>query len=380
MAMADAKLDIFKLVKFGANKKFAKGHNVFIEGSFGQEMYIVLKGGCDVSTGGVLLTNLKPGSFFGEMSLLTDLPRSATIRTSEETYLLIISQDNFTKIIKEEPLLAFKLMQVMAERIRKLNNDIKLATKQLAQSAKSFAQSSNKAHNDVLENSFYESILHRSLQSASGYPLEDVLGLFDCPIDLASVDEYGKNILGSAVASGKERKVGEAITKGVGTEVSDCAGNTPLILACMQGNKGIIQQLLARGANVNARNTKDESPLMIACIFGHFHIIPTLTTAGADAFKIDTTGNTALGLAAVYGRQECVEALIELGSNIDSTDKFGNSALLHALKAENEIIAMKLVRAGANIELKDKHGNTADSLATKNNFVNLLSEMTKLNP
>lgn len=379
MAAVEAKLDIFKLVKFGSHKKFPKGQTIFLEGTFGKEMYIVLKGSVDVTTGGVLLTTLKPGSFFGEMSLLTDLPRSATCKTPEESYLLVINQDNFTKIIKEEPMLAFKLMQVMAERIRKLNIDIKLATKQLAKTTKSFSQTDNKNYNDVLENNFYEGILQKSVIFSSGYTIDEVGKIFPGDIDLACKDPYGRNFLSQAVAASSEGKLSEFMGKTMGADVPDVAGNTPIMLASMRGDIKIVQKLLDRGINVNARNLNDETALMMASAGGFTEVVKMLIEANADAARRDSTGNTALAFAAIFGRDEVAKLLISKRVDVNAADKFGNTALHHAIKCGKESIAMSLVQAGAKSTLKDKHGDTAASLAKSKSMTSLASAMSSSN-
>ncbi len=375
--MEEAKLDIFKLVKFGSHKKYAKGQAIFMEGTFGREMYIVLKGSVDVTTGGVLLTNLKPGSFFGEMSLLTDLPRSATCKVPEETFLLVINQDNFTKIIKEEPLLAYKLMQVMAERIRKLNVDIKLATKQLAKSTKSFAQTDNKNYNDVLENNFYEGILQKSVIYSSGYKIDEIPNIFAGDIDLSCKDGYGRNFLSMAVAHNNEAKIEEFMTKKMGADVPDAAGNTPLIIASMYGYTKMVKKLIERGINANARNLNDETAIMLAAAGGYVDIVKDLVAAGGDVSRRDTTGNTALSLATIFKKDEMVKILIGMRCDLNVADKFGNTALHHAIKCGNEGIALMLAKAGAKGSLKDKYGKTAMMLAKEKSMSSLASEIEK---
>jgi hypothetical protein len=373
----EQKLDIFKLVKFGSNKKYVKNSTIFTEGTFGREMYILLKGSVEVTTGGVLLTTLKPGSFFGEMSLLTDLPRSASCRVPEDTYLLVINQDNFTKIIKEEPMLAYKLMQVMAERIRKLNIDIKLATKQLAKSSKSFAQTDNKNFNDVLENNFYEGILQKSMMVKSSYGFDEISGFFDGDIDIGTKDSYGRNLLSVAIAMNNEKMFDECMTKSIGANMADSAGNTPIMLATIVGNANFVKKLIDRDVNINARNLNDETALMMACTLGNAEITKLLLSDGADYFRRDATGNTALSFAVIFGQESCVKLLIDQKCDINIADKFGNTALHHAIKCSKESIARLLVQNGAARNAKDKHGKTPVALAEAKGMSSIISELKK---
>jgi len=378
MAQEDElKLDIFKLVKFGAPRKYEKSRAICMEGTFGQEMYIVLKGSVDVLIGGVSLANLKAGSFFGEMSLLTDLPRSATVKTAEETYLLILTKSNFANVIKEEPLLAFKIMQVMAERIRKLNNDIKLATKQIAKSSKSFNVTEKKSHNDVLEISFYEGMLQKSLKYPQYDCINKIIELSKDELDMNCKDAYGKTPLLIAVTEGHDDLTADLIKRGVAPEAADVAGNTAIIVAAMNGKESIVRKLLDRGVNVNARNTNDETALMFASIYGHLDIMKLLIENGADMYKRDVTGNSVLGLSALYGQEESVKLLLSHSPNINNADKFGFTALHHAVRAGNESVAVLLIQAGANSSVKDKYGQTPMQIAKEKNLGWVLSVASK---
>ena len=256
----------------------------------------------------------------------------------------------------------------MAERIRKLNVDIKLATKQLAKSSKAYALSDNKNYNDVLENNFYEGILQKSMMNKSGYGIDEVSSFFSGDIDISTRDGYGRSLLSLSIAMNNETKFDECMTKSMGAEVCDSAGNTPIILAAISGNAHMVQKLLDRGINVNARNLNDESALMAACSLGHIDIVKLLLAAGADMFKRDATGNTALCFAAIFGQEECVRTLIDLKCDINGADKFGNTPLHHALKCGKEKVAMLLLKNGASKTVKDKYGQTVIDIAKSKNM------------
>jgi ankyrin repeat protein len=376
----EPKLDIFKLVKFGAPKKFEKSRAICMEGTFGREMYIVLKGSVDVLIGGVHLATLKSGSFFGEMSLLGDLPRSATCKTAEETYLLILTKDNFGQVIKEEPLLAFKIMQVMAERIRKLNTDIKLATKQIAKSSKSFNVTAKRSDNDVLEVAFYEGMLHKSLKYPQYDCINKILELSKGELDINCKDGYGKTPLLIAVTENHDDMTADLIKRGAAPEQVDLAGNTAIIIASINGKESIVRKLLDRGINVNARNANDETALMYAAIYGHLDIMKLLIEEGADLYKRDMTGNSVLGLAALYGQEESVKLLLTHSPNVNNADKFGFTALHHALRSGNESVAVLLIQAGGNMAVKDKYAQTPMMIAKEKNlgWVLTVASKTKL--
>lgn len=106
-------------------KVYQKGDVIIKEGDPGNEMFIIKTGSVEVVKGGgdkkVILTTLKRGDFFGEMSVLEDLFRSATVIAREETHLIILSSGNFLLKIRKDPTFAFSIMQKMSNTIRVLS-------------------------------------------------------------------------------------------------------------------------------------------------------------------------------------------------------------------------------------------------------------------
>lgn len=72
----------------------------------------------------IILANLGPGHFFGEMSLLEGEPRSANVAAEGPSKLLVINHDNFQQFICSNPSLAVKLMKGLSSRLRKSNEQV----------------------------------------------------------------------------------------------------------------------------------------------------------------------------------------------------------------------------------------------------------------
>ena len=89
------------------------------EGTTGDEMYIIESGRVEVflTRGDVvlLLSELQEASFFGEMALLTDKPRSATVKAKNECRLLVLKKKDFMDIVGENPKVAAKFLLAMGE-------------------------------------------------------------------------------------------------------------------------------------------------------------------------------------------------------------------------------------------------------------------------
>jgi CRP/FNR family cyclic AMP-dependent transcriptional regulator len=115
-------------------QSFADGEVIFSEGDTSSEMYVIRTGRVDISkqVGGhpIGLATLDRGAFFGEMSLLEGLPRSATARASGATQLLVLRPGSLLLQIRRDPTFAFELLQQLSGRIRELNEKLifRLAT------------------------------------------------------------------------------------------------------------------------------------------------------------------------------------------------------------------------------------------------------------
>ncbi|OOY99837.1 Crp/Fnr family transcriptional regulator [Solemya velum gill symbiont] len=93
---------------------FLKGDTIFNEGDPGDAWYVVYKGAVDVLNDGNKITSIGPQNCFGEMSILDKLPRSATVVASVDSVLLRITSEVFVQLIKEDKLVAYKLIHEMA--------------------------------------------------------------------------------------------------------------------------------------------------------------------------------------------------------------------------------------------------------------------------
>lgn len=98
---------------------YQPGHVVIKEGSGGYGgMGVVLSGKCRVLRGSEVIDHIGPGGIFGEMSLIDDHPRSATVEAEEPTQAAEISAWEFRAQIKENPEIAINLLKTLVRRMR----------------------------------------------------------------------------------------------------------------------------------------------------------------------------------------------------------------------------------------------------------------------
>ena len=96
-----------------------KGRVLIREGEPGREFFVVVDGRARATVGDrTRVGKLGPGSSFGEMSLLDQGLRSATVTAQTDMHLLVIGSRQFSALIKEVPSVARKILRAMAERLR----------------------------------------------------------------------------------------------------------------------------------------------------------------------------------------------------------------------------------------------------------------------
>jgi CRP-like cAMP-binding protein len=107
------------VAKIASSKRFAAGGALVRVGEPADAFYVILDGKVRVETPGRGI-ELKPGDFFGEMALIDGEPRSATIVTLTEVYVMIIRRSTFLKLLASEPKIALAIMVTLTRRLRDL--------------------------------------------------------------------------------------------------------------------------------------------------------------------------------------------------------------------------------------------------------------------
>src|SRR5262245_49643624 len=95
-----------------------EGKVIVRQGDPGRECFVVKDGRARATIQGKLSEPLGPGSFFGEMSLLDQGPRSATVTAETDMHLLVLGSREFSSLVDEVPTVAVRMMRGLAERLR----------------------------------------------------------------------------------------------------------------------------------------------------------------------------------------------------------------------------------------------------------------------
>jgi CRP/FNR family cyclic AMP-dependent transcriptional regulator len=117
------------MMSLGAlGKVYQDGETIIRQGEIGDCMYVVQDGCVEVVTDAdnqeVQLAILGKNEFFGEMAILEHDIRSATVRALGPARILTVDLKNFLRCIHEDPSLAYRLMEVMSNRVRKLSEEV----------------------------------------------------------------------------------------------------------------------------------------------------------------------------------------------------------------------------------------------------------------
>ncbi|HTR84678.1 MAG TPA: Crp/Fnr family transcriptional regulator [Reyranella sp.] len=123
-----------KLIAFtGERVNYAEGQELFHQGDVGDAMYVILGGVADVlletPNGQIRVAELKKNSFVGDIAILCDVPRTATIKAREQLVTLKISKDMFFRLVAEFPQMAIEMMRELAHRLEDTNQKLRAANK-----------------------------------------------------------------------------------------------------------------------------------------------------------------------------------------------------------------------------------------------------------
>jgi CRP/FNR family transcriptional regulator, cyclic AMP receptor protein len=96
------------------------GETLVEEGSAGGGFYVIERGAARVTLQGKELATLRDGDFFGEMALIDQGPRSATVTTTTDMELWFISPEDFNRLLDEVPFVARQILKALSNRLRLL--------------------------------------------------------------------------------------------------------------------------------------------------------------------------------------------------------------------------------------------------------------------
>ena len=121
--------ELQRFAELTREKAFLKGTVILFENDPGDSLFILRSGRVKVVRVGedgreVILGVLGPGEYFGELSLIDDMPRSAHVIAMEDSSLLILHRDDFRRRVEASPAVAWALLQELSRRLRRADDKI----------------------------------------------------------------------------------------------------------------------------------------------------------------------------------------------------------------------------------------------------------------
>ncbi|HEC13642.1 MAG TPA: cyclic nucleotide-binding domain-containing protein [Acidiferrobacteraceae bacterium] len=119
-----------KLLKHMTIHTYPRATIIFREGDHAGGLYFIHSGKVRIFVGNeegreLVLRTQGQGEYFGEMSLFSEVPRSASVKTVEETKLSLISRPDFKVCLTESPEISYHLISMLSHRIRLLTDEMK---------------------------------------------------------------------------------------------------------------------------------------------------------------------------------------------------------------------------------------------------------------
>ena len=115
-----------KLLAFTSERlTFGEGDTLFSQGDSGDAAFIIVDGEADVMIdtpdGPLKVAHFKKNDIVGEIALLTDVPRTATVKASTKLETMVISKELFFRLVMEFPQIAVEIMRELAKRLEATN-------------------------------------------------------------------------------------------------------------------------------------------------------------------------------------------------------------------------------------------------------------------
>jgi len=122
--------DIKALSDLATVRTFSKNTIIISEGDNSDSMYVVLSGKVKVFLSDdegkeIIINILKEGDYFGELALLDESPRSASVMTLGESKLAVLSKTAFDECLKANPQIALQVIKGLSLRLRNLTDNVK---------------------------------------------------------------------------------------------------------------------------------------------------------------------------------------------------------------------------------------------------------------
>ena len=112
-----SKKELAEIAQIADEIDLAEGKQLTKEGGRGREFFVLVEGSADVRRKRRKIGTLGAGDFLGEIALVTKVPRTATVTTTSPVRALVVSEQNFRRLLERSPDVQIKVLEALAERV-----------------------------------------------------------------------------------------------------------------------------------------------------------------------------------------------------------------------------------------------------------------------
>jgi CRP/FNR family cyclic AMP-dependent transcriptional regulator len=118
-----SKKELTELARVTEDLEIEAGEVLCKEGETGQEFFVIVEGETDVTTNGKRVAARGGGDFVGEIALLEETKRTATVTAKTPLRVFVLTRQDFRHLVRENPSVEQKVMRALARRVVELSGD-----------------------------------------------------------------------------------------------------------------------------------------------------------------------------------------------------------------------------------------------------------------
>jgi CRP/FNR family cyclic AMP-dependent transcriptional regulator len=112
-----SKRELQEVAQLADEIDLSEGKEMTRQGRPGREFFVLLEGSADVIKDGQRINTLGPGDFFGEIALVSDVPRTATVTATSPVRALVVTDRSFRRLLDDLPDMQAKVLTALADRL-----------------------------------------------------------------------------------------------------------------------------------------------------------------------------------------------------------------------------------------------------------------------